>query len=185
MKYKIMTIAVASLLPLGFAATASVANPTASHGVTFTVAEARSISVVVKEEFRGDSGELEFGTIAKGTDRTLEDAVTVTFSSPNLTDDKVQVVLQNAAGDSTTTMPGGVTLKATAKTIEGGGGASTPQSNATLQNAPADLYTGLDGKFLDDEFKVNFTLDALESAAGNLPEESFTIRYTLVTVPAD
>jgi len=177
MKYKIMTIAVASLLPLGFAATASVANPTAEHEVTFTVAESRSISVAVN----GEGDVLEFGTVAQDSTSTLVDAVTVTVSSPDGPEDQVWVQLFNRAVDvdgvTAVDPPSGVTLRATAKTISSGG-AGDARVNVAVQQGPGVLYDELDGLYLNASFDVNFTLVTTDTAATG-DEQSFFIRYEL------
>jgi hypothetical protein len=175
-KYKIMTIAVASLLPLGFAASAS-ANPTANHEVAFTVAEARSISVAVN----GEGDVLTFGTIAQDSSVTLTDAVTVTLSSPADTNDQVRVILLTAAEEgSATSPPTGVTLRATAKEISGAGGGS-PVTNTALQNQADALYNGLLGLFLNESFDVDFTLATTGTAV--IGSQSYFIQYTLFDDP--
>ena len=175
MKYKVLTIAVASLLPLGFAASAS-ANPTAEHEVTFAVAESRSISVAVN----GEGDVLQFGTIAQDSTSTLEDAVTVTVSSPDGTNDQVRVVLLDEAGGSFAFPPNGVSLKATAKAISGDVPGAL-ETNVAVQQSPDVLYRNLLGLVLNESFDVNFTLAATDTA--KLGSESYFIQYTLFDDP--
>jgi len=176
MRNKLIAVVAASVLPLGFAASAS-ANPTANHEVTFTVAEARSISVTVN----GEGDVLEFGAIAQDSSVTLPDAVTVTVSSPEGTNDQVRVILLDAAVDgSATPPPTGVTLRATAKLISGGGGEL--RENVAVQQGFGVLYDGLLGLFLNQSFDVNFTLATTENAVAGT-EQSFFIQYTLFDDP--
>ena len=175
MRNKLIAVVAASVLPLGFAATAS-ANPTANHEVTFTVAEARSISVAVN----GEGDVLTFGSIAQDSSVTLPGAVTVTLSSPDGTNDQVRVILLTAVDGSAATPPTGVTLRATANTISGGG-AGDPRTNAAVQQAIDVLYSDLLGLYVNKSFDVDFTLAATATAA--LGSESYFIQYTLFDDP--
>jgi hypothetical protein len=177
MRNKLIAIVAASVLPLGFAATASATDPSAQHEVTFTVAEARSISVAVD----GDGDVLTFGAIAQDSSVTLPGAVTVTLSSPDGTNDQVRVLLLDAATNgSAATPPTGVTLSATANTISGGG-AGDPRTNAAVQGGVDVLYSDLLGLYVNKSFNVDFTLAATATAL--IGSKSYFILYTLFDDP--
>jgi len=176
MKYKIMTIAVASLLPLGFAATAS-AGTEASHGVTFTVAEARSISVVVNEDFKGDNGELEFGAIGESDSIELADAVKVTVSTPGDPEDNIRIQLQDPDTEFGTPLESGVTLTANAGAISSGDG--TSQGDVDLDGSANEIYMGLSDPRLLATFDVVFTLTTVDASPEDNENKSYLIQYDL------
>jgi hypothetical protein len=159
MKYKIMTIAVASLLPLGFAASASASDLTTEHAVTFTVADARSISVAVTGSVNNT---LDFGTISTAEEKTLADAVTVTFSTPG-NDEGIEVMLVDSGGLAVS-LPTGVTMSAAAKAISGTTKAEvrTPAVGSFGQL----LYGFFDEPHLNKSFDVDFTLTTTAAATG-------------------
>jgi len=168
MRNKLIAIVAASFLPLGLAVSAS-ASTTADHQVTYTVAEARSISVAVNE---GVNNTLDFGAIAATGSKTLNGAVTVTFSTPGT--DFIRIQLQNPNGDSAT-LPSGVTLSATAGALTGGAD-GTPGVNVTLAASPPDLYTSFTKAHLLETFDVNFTLATTAAAAAT---STYLIQYEL------
>jgi hypothetical protein len=179
MKYKIMTIAVASLLPLGFAASAS-ANPTASHEVTFTVAEARGISVKVTAGEGQGENVLDLGTIAQGGSVELVGAVEVKFSSPATIDDGITVMLfSNSDLTEAAQLPSGVSIGAKAQAIGELEGNAQPANNANLTNSSDALYGDFKGVFVNQTFDVDFTLTAT-SIAETGSDQVFFIRYALV-----
>jgi len=180
MKYKIMTIAVASLLPLGFAATASATGPTASHEVTFTVAEARGISVTVTAGEGQGENILDLGTVAQGGSVNLVGAVEVKFSSPADIDDGITVMLfpsSDLTGNAQ--LPSGVTIGAKAQAIAGLDGNAQPANSANVTNSPDALYGDFKGVFVNQKIDVDFTLTATSNAVTGDPQV-FYIRYALV-----
>jgi len=166
MKYKVLTIAVASLLPLGFAATASATNPTADHELTYTIAEERSISVAVKD----DAAAVDFGTVAKGSETTITDAVTVTYSSPDLVNETVEVTITDKAGDAS--LPAGVTL--TLQPDEQAP-AGSPFTGSTL--GPADITTG---GLPDDPNEFDIDMKLVTTSDTPTGAKEYTIEYALV-----
>ena len=177
MKYKILTIAVASLLPLGFAASASVANPTASHEVTFTVVGERSISV--------NQTTVDFGVVAQNSTNLLENAVTVTFSSPLAFDEDVKVTLLNSDGSSGGDLPTGVKLRAKsvdADVTAAGGDATISANFGGGQGSVGTTWIvagNLDDDAVDETFDVGLTLEAESDAT--IGEETYLLRYSLVS----
>jgi len=192
MKYKIMTIAVASLLPLGFAASAS-ANPTADHEVTYTVADARSISVEVLGT-PAAPGVLDLGTV--GTNEAsaeVADAVAVTFratdavDASNKVDIRVQLMENNEGTLGSAVDTEGVYLIANAADIVTDGftlGEANSKSNEKgtpyVGSSSDYLYRGLNknGGFDDTTFNVGFQLDTQNqtTTTGNF---SYFILYSL------
>jgi len=158
-KYKIMTIAVTSLLPLGFAASASASDLTTEHAVTFTVADARSISVAVTGS---ENNTLDFGAISTTGTKTLADAVTVTFSTPG-NDEGIEVMLVDSGGLAVS-LPTGVTMSSAAKAISG-------TTDATTRDVPVSsggqvLYGFFVEPHLNKSFDVDFTLTTTAAATG-------------------
>jgi len=178
MKYKLLTIGAASLLPLGFAATASVANPTAEHEVTFTVAEARSISVVVKEEFRGENGELEFGAIGQSDSGgiLLSEAVTVTFSTPGDEDRITAKALVEAGGADFPFENSGIELVLTAKTFAEQGEGRPQTLNLATTDGGDNLYAFFEETHLLSSFDVDYTLKTDDADVG---AKTMLIQYLL------
>jgi len=174
MKYKIMTIAVASLLPLGFAATASATNLTASHGVTFTVAEARSISVTVAE---GENNVLDFGVISTNGEVLLDRAVEVKFSTPSggPNQDFIEVMLVDSGGLSAQ-LPLGVTMEASAGPIPGATGLTAGKDLDLSTGSGRILYEGFLDDYFQETFDVSFELITFDAAAGT---GNYFIQYTL------
>jgi len=192
MKYKIMTIAVASLLPLGFAASAS-ANPTADHEVTYTVADARSISVEVLGT-PAAPGVLDLGTV--GTNEAsaeVADAVAVTFratdahDASNKVDIRVQLVENNEGTLGNAVDTEGVYLIANAADISdltlgdvNDNVANNVKGTPYLESESEYLYRGLNktGGFDDTTFNVGFQLDTTgqTTTTGNF---SYFILYSL------
>jgi hypothetical protein len=179
MKYKIMTIAVASLLPLGFAATASATGQTADHEVTFTIAEERSISVAVNE---GDA--VDFGVIGTtdGDGIKKTGAVTVTFSTPSTQSESIQVRLWNSGKSAYVSSPGGVTLTASAQSFAGGPEDGNKQDVelgiANAQNQQV-LYGDLEETYLLQSFNVDFELTTNGATAQPDPWVFF-VQYSLI-----
>ena len=173
MRNKLIAIAAASVLPLGFAASASAVDPSANHEVTFTVAEARSISV----EINGVGEVLDFGAIGQTGTKTLEDAVTVTFSTPSTpqSQDFIEVMLQTSAGLSAS-LPTGVTMTASAQAIDVTT-AATAGSNLDLSSGGGPkLYGNFQETHLNETFDVDFTLTTDAATAAT---ENYFIAYTL------
>jgi hypothetical protein len=170
MRNKLIAIAAATVLPLGFAASAS-ADLSADHEVTYTVAEARSISVAVN----GEGEVIDLGAIGQTGTKTLTGAVTVTFSTPG-EDDAIEAMLVDSAGLSAT-LPAGVIMAASAQAI-GGTTAATAESNQDLSTGSGKiLYGDFAETHLNETFDVDFTLttNAAAVATGN-----YVIKYTLI-----
>jgi type 1 fimbria pilin len=185
MKYKIMTIAVASLLPLGFAASAS-ASTTANHEVTFTVADARSISVAVL----GDpevAGVVDLGTV--GTNEYWDPAdgaehVSVTFRATDATgaSNKVNLNIQlrekNGENLGDAVAPQGLYLIANVGTLSpsASGSSGTPYVDQTVQALWSELNK--EGGIDDTTFNVRYGLDT-RSQTTTPGDFSYFILYSL------
>jgi hypothetical protein len=171
MRNKLIAIAAASVLPLGFAATASAVDPSADHEVTFTVAEARSISV----EINGLGEVLDFGAIGQTGTKTLQGAVTVTFSTPGELD-SIEAMLVDSDGISDS-LPTGVSMEASAQAI-GATTAATAGSNQDLSGGSGKiLYGSFEETHLNETFDVDFTLTTDAAAVAT---ENYFIKYTLL-----
>jgi hypothetical protein len=168
MRNKLIAIVAASVLPLGFAASASATDPSAQHEVTFTVAEARSISVAVNG---ASNNTLDFGVIAATGSKTLNGAVTVTFSTPG--SDFIRIQLQNPDTGDSAALPSSVTLSATALALTGGAD-GTPGVNVAL--GTDDLYKSFTKAHLLETFDVNFTLATTAATAAT---STYRIQYEL------
>jgi hypothetical protein len=190
MRNKLIAVVAASVLPLGFAAAASATDPTGSHEVTFTVADARSISV---EVLLGDTGVLDLGVV--GTDElsaNVADAVAVTFRATDAVDTtKVDINVQlrqnneGLLGDAVS--PVGLNLIANANDIVIDGftlGAANSGSNEKgspyVESSADYLYRGLNktGGFGDTTFNVGFQLDT-KTPDTQTGDFSFFILYSL------
>jgi hypothetical protein len=188
MRNKLIAIVAASVLPLGFAATAS-ANPTANHEVTFTVADARSISV----EVLGDpevAGVLDLGVV--GTDElsaNMANAVAVTFRATDAVDtsNKVKINVQlrqnndGVLGDPAS--PVGLNLIANVVEIPGlplVASNNNDKGTPYVESSPDYLYRGLNktGGFGDTTFNVGFQLDTKTSGT-QTGDFTFFILYSL------
>jgi len=159
MRNKLIAVVAASVLPLGFAATASATDLTTQHAVTYTVADARSISVAVTGS---ENNTLDFGAIATTGTKTLADAVTVTFSTPG-NDEGIEVMLVDSGGLSAQ-LPTEVTMSAAAKAISG-------TTDATTRDVPVSsggqvLYGFFVEPHLNKSFDVDFTLTTDGAATG-------------------
>jgi len=204
MKYKLLTIGVASLLPLGFAASASVANPTASHEVTFTLADARSISVAVLGDTEA-TGVVDLGVGATDKEKAIEvdDAVEVTFratdavSDTNKVDIRIQLHNQPTEGQTlgadTRTDPGtGIVFLAlptdpdelTVTTDTGGFDNFRAQSVSLNQNSNL-LFNRLfkTGGISDTKFKVGFRIDTNQLGT-QADTYNYVVLYTLQDTPS-
>jgi hypothetical protein len=183
MKYKVLTIAVASLLPLGFAASASAEeDPTADHEVTFVVAAERSISVTVN----GEGEAVDFGAIGVTGEIDRPSAVTVTFSTPSTSSSKefIQVQLWNSVGSFVSDIgTDGVTLEASAGEIEGDTAASN-NADVALGAVAAELYGDFEETHLLESFDVDFKLITNQAELSAEPEEKFVVRYSLLEASA-
>jgi hypothetical protein len=179
MRNKLIAIAAASVLPLGFAASASAEDPTATHAVTYVVAAERSISVAVNEGVAVDFGAIrQTGTISR------PGAVTVTFSTPSTSSNKdyIEVRLYNSVGSGTSDINGypKVTLQASAQAIAG----STVASNNSDVNLGGSAGTKLYGDFEEAHFVAEFDVDfKLTTSGANVstePQEKYVVRYSLL-----
>jgi len=193
MTYKLLTVGVASLLPLGFAATASATDPTASHEVTFTIADARSISVEVLGT-PAVAGVLDLGTVGTSEESAeVANAVAVTFRATDAVDAstkvdiRVQLMENNEGNVGDPVDTEGVYLIATAATIVTDGftlGATNSKSNEKgtpyVSSSSDYLYRGLNktGGFGDTTFNVGYQLDTQNqtTTTGNF---SYFILYSL------
>ena len=204
MKYKIMTIAVASLLPLGFAATASVANPTASHEVTFTLADARSISVAVLGDPE-EEGVVDLGVGATDKEKAIEvdDAVEVTFRATDAVSDsnKVDIRIQlhnqpegeETLGSDTKTDPAtGIVFLALPTdpdeltvTTDTGGFDNFRAQSVSLNEDSNLLFNRLfkTGGISDTKFKVGFRIDT-NSLNTQADTYNYVVLYTLQDTPS-
>ena len=184
MRNKLIAIAAASVLPLGFAATASAVDPSADHEVTFVVAAERSISVTVN----GEGEAVDFGAISQTGTISRPGAVTVTFSTPSNSSNKdyIEVRLYNSVGSSTSDVNGypKVTLQASAQAIAG----STAASNNSDVNLGGSAGTKLYGDFAEAhflaEFEVDFKLTTSGANVSTEPEEKYVVRYSLLEAAA-
>jgi hypothetical protein len=171
MRNKLIAIVAASVLPLGLAVSASATDPSAQHEVTFTVADARSISVAVSGGQGADNTVLDFGSIATAGSVTIEDAAQVTFSTPG--DDLIEVMLVDSGGLSAA-LPDTVTVSATAEAISGDTTA-TPKT-VSVGSSGQELY-GVFGEAQSNKtFNVDFTLTTTGAATGT---SSYFIQYTM------
>jgi hypothetical protein len=172
MKNKLLAIVAASVLPLGLAVSAS-ASTTADHQVTYTVAEARSISVAVN----GSGPAVEFGAIGQTGTKTLAGAVTVTFSTPSTPTaaEFIEVMLVDSDGLSAT-LPTGVIMTASAQAISGTTAAIAGLNQDLSTGSGKILYGDFEETHLNETFDVDFTLTTTTAAAAS---GSYVIKYTL------
>jgi hypothetical protein len=168
MRNKLIAIVAASVLPLGFAATAS-ANPTANHEVTFTVADARSISVDV---LLGETtGVLDLGVVGTNENgQNVANAVAVTFratdavGTSNKVDINVELRQNNAGVLGDAVSPVGLNITANVVDIPdlpAVASKNNDKGTPWVEATPDYLYRGLNitGGFGDTTFNVGFQLD--------------------------
>jgi hypothetical protein len=173
MKYKIMTIAVASLLPLGFAASASADNTlTGGHQLEFTVVDARSISVAVKG---AEDNTLDLGAVARTGVLALEKAVEVTFSTPG--DDSIWVRVLDEEDGSAFNFTG-TQMVLELKVNEESDVPDSAVSYAPRFNSDQldQLYSTFNDSHVLESFDVDYKIETTNAALG---KKSFFIEYRL------
>ena len=200
MRNKLIAVVAASVLPLGFAATAS-ANPTANHEVTFKVADARSISVLVLGEPE-TPGVLDLGVAETSAENAIEveDAVEVTFRATDAVSDsnKVDITIQlretAESGFGPATDPGaGILLLALPQdtvghvvTTDTGGFDNFKASAPSVRENENFLFSKLykEGGFDDTKFNVDFRIDTGRTVATAPGTYNYVILYTLKDSPS-
>ena len=187
MRNKLIAIVAASVLPVGLAVSAS-ASTTANHEVTFTVADARSISVDV---LLGETtGVLDLGVVGTNENgQNVANAVAVTFRATDAvgTSNKVDINVElrqnssGALGDAVS--PVGLNITANVVDIPdlpAVASKNNDKGTPWVEATPDYLYRGLNktGGFGDTTFNVGFQLDT-RPAGTQTGSFSYFILYSL------